>query len=104
MGKYTLEISSKARKELQGHYRSGNKSVIRKIEQIFLELSNTPYKGTGNPEALKYELAGYWSLWSQMSHSLKLLRHPADHLKGLIAFVPVLVFFSGIHQGKVTGF
>jgi len=61
MGKYTLEISSKARKELQVHYRSGNKSVIKKIEQIFLELSKTPYKGTGNPEALKYELAGYWS-------------------------------------------
>ena len=61
MGKYTLEISSKARKELQGHYRSGNKSVIRKIEQIFLELSNTPYEGTGNPEALKYHLTGYWS-------------------------------------------
>ena len=61
MGKYTLEISSKARKELQGHFRSGNKSVIRKIEQIFLELSNSPYEGTGNPEALKYELAGYWS-------------------------------------------
>jgi toxin YoeB len=61
MGKYTLEISSKARKELHGIYRSGNKSVIRKIEQIFLELSNTPYEGTGNPEALKYELAGYWS-------------------------------------------
>jgi len=61
MGKYTLEISTKARKELQIHYRSGNKSVIRKIEQIFLELSHTPYEGTGNPEALKYELAGYWS-------------------------------------------
>ncbi len=61
MGKYTLEISSKARKELQMHYNSGNKVVIRKIEQIFLELSNTPYEGTGNPEALKYELSGYWS-------------------------------------------
>ncbi len=61
MGKYTLKISSKARKELQLHYRSGNRSVITKIEQIFLELSNTPYEGTGNPEALKYSLAGYWS-------------------------------------------
>lgn len=61
MGKYTLEISSKVRKELQAHFRSGNKSAIRKIEQIFLELSNTPYEGTGNPEALKYELTGYWS-------------------------------------------
>ena len=61
MGKYTLEISSKARKKLQGHFSSGNKSVIRKIEQNFLELFNTPYEGIGNPEALKYELAGYWS-------------------------------------------
>jgi len=51
-----------ARKELQVHYKSGNKSVIRKIEQIFLELSNTPYEGTGNPEALKYHLSGYWSI------------------------------------------
>jgi toxin YoeB len=61
MGKYIIEISSRARNELQLHYRSGNKSVIRKIEQIFLELSNTPFEGTGNPEALKYNLAGYWS-------------------------------------------
>ena len=61
MGKYTVEIYSKARKELQKHYKSGNKSVIQKIEQIFLELSNNPYEGTGNPEALKYHLAGYWS-------------------------------------------
>ena len=61
MGKYTLEISSKARRELQSHYKSGNKSTIRKIEQIFHELSETPYQGTGNPEPLKYKLTGYWS-------------------------------------------
>ncbi|MCK4922531.1 MAG: Txe/YoeB family addiction module toxin [Bacteroidales bacterium] len=61
MGKYSLEISSRARKELQVHYKSGNQSVIRKIEQIFLELSETPYSGSGNPEALKYNLSGYWS-------------------------------------------
>ena len=60
MGKYSLEISSKARKELQVHYKSGDKSVIRTIEQIFLELSNTPYEGTGYPEALKYQMGGYW--------------------------------------------
>ena len=61
MGKYIVEISSTARKKLQLHYKSGNKSVIRKIEQIFLELSETPYEGTGNPEPLKYHLSGYWS-------------------------------------------
>ncbi|MFO7934729.1 MAG: Txe/YoeB family addiction module toxin [Bacteroidales bacterium] len=61
MGKYTLEVSSKARKELQFHFKSGNKSDIRRIEQIFLELSNTPYEGVGHPEPLKYEMSGYWS-------------------------------------------
>jgi toxin YoeB len=61
MGKYTIEISSRARKELQVHFNSGNKSSIRKIEQIFIELSETPFEGTGSPEPLKYKLAGYWS-------------------------------------------
>ena len=61
MGKYTIEISSKARKELQFHYKSGKISVIRKIEQIFQELSTTPFEGTGNPEPLKYQLGGCWS-------------------------------------------
>lgn len=61
MGKYSIEVSSRARKELQLHYKSGKLSDIRKIEQIFLELSQTPYEGTGNPEPLKYHLSGYWS-------------------------------------------
>lgn len=61
MGKYTLDISSKAKKELKILYKSGNKSEINRIEQIFLELSETPYKGTGMPEPLKYNLSGYWS-------------------------------------------
>lgn len=61
MGKYSVVISTRARKELQAHYKSGNRRRIKKIEQIFLELSLTPYSGTGNPEALKYHLAGYWS-------------------------------------------
>ena len=61
MGKYTVEISSLARKELQLHYKTGNKSDIRKIEKIFLELSHSPYEGTGSPEPLKYHLSGYWS-------------------------------------------
>ena len=61
MGKYTIEVSTMARKELQVHYRSGNKSDIKKIEEIFLELADNPFEGTGNPEALKYNLTGYWS-------------------------------------------
>jgi toxin YoeB len=47
--------------ELQLHYKSGNKPDIRKFEQIFFELSDTPCEGTGNPEPLKYHLSEYWS-------------------------------------------
>ena len=61
MGKYSIVLSPRARKELQVHYRSGNQQVIKKIEKIFLELSETPFSGNGNPEALKYQLSGYWS-------------------------------------------
>ena len=61
MGKYTLIVSSMARKELQAHYKSGHQPTIKRIEQIFQELSETPYEGIGNPEPLKYHLSGYWS-------------------------------------------
>jgi toxin YoeB len=61
MGKYQVMLKPKAERDLLFIKKSGNKAAINKIQQIFKELSNTPYEGTGNPEALKYELSGYWS-------------------------------------------
>jgi toxin YoeB len=61
MGQFKLKIEELAQKHLKQHYRSGDKSSIKKIEKILLELSETPYTGIGNPEALKYELTGFWS-------------------------------------------
>ncbi|MFN7422116.1 MAG: Txe/YoeB family addiction module toxin [Chitinophagales bacterium] len=54
-------LKPKAERDLLIIKKSGNKAAINKIQQIFKELSNTPYEGTGNPEALKYELSGYCS-------------------------------------------
>lgn len=39
MGKYFVEITSNAQKDLQKHYKSGNKSVIKKIEKILFQLT-----------------------------------------------------------------
>jgi len=61
MGQFKLEIGEIAQKHLKQHYKSGDKGSIKKIEKILLELSQTPYAGTGNPELLKYDLAGFWS-------------------------------------------
>ena len=61
MGKYFVEFEDVARKDLKAHYKSGNKSTIKKIEKILLELTQHPFSGEGQPEELKYNLEGYWS-------------------------------------------
>ena len=61
MAKYTLVVQKAAQKQLQAHYKSGNKSSIRRIDQIFEELSEHPETGIGKPEKLKHELSGLWS-------------------------------------------
>jgi toxin YoeB len=58
MGKFTIKVEKIAEEHLKKHFRSGNKSNIKKIEQIFIELAEPPYHGIGNPEPLKYELSG----------------------------------------------
>jgi toxin YoeB len=59
MGKFRIEIKDLAKKQIIQHYKSGDKKSI--IEKILLELSETPFEGIGNPEPLKYEIAGFWS-------------------------------------------
>ena len=61
MGKYHIIFDALAQKQISKHYKSGNKASIKKIEQILIELSKTPYEGIGNPEALKHNLSGIWS-------------------------------------------
>ncbi|WP_316771044.1 Txe/YoeB family addiction module toxin [Pedobacter frigiditerrae] len=61
MGKYHLVFAALAQKQISKHYKSGDKASIKRIEQILIELSETPYEGIGNPEALKHNLSGIWS-------------------------------------------
>lgn len=61
MGRYSLDIEKKARKQLAEIHKSGNKADIKKLDVIFVELEEHPETGTGNPERLKYELSGFWS-------------------------------------------
>ena len=61
MGQFKLKIEELAESHIRQHVRSGDKASIKKIEKILIELTETPYAGIGQPEALKYELTGFWS-------------------------------------------
>ncbi|WP_396182803.1 Txe/YoeB family addiction module toxin [Flavobacterium sp.] len=61
MGKFRIEIKPEAQKDLEKHFKSGDKASIKKIERILVELSENPFEGIGQPEPLKHELSGYWS-------------------------------------------
>ncbi|MES2277682.1 MAG: Txe/YoeB family addiction module toxin [Bacteroidota bacterium] len=61
MGQFKLKIEELAELHIRKHFKSGDKASIKKIEKILIELTETPYTGIGNPEALKYELSGFWS-------------------------------------------
>lgn len=60
MGKYSVELVGTSKEDLQKIHKSGNKAVIKKIEALFLELSEHPQTGTGKPERLK-NLPDMWS-------------------------------------------
>lgn len=61
MGKFRIEIEPSASIDIAKHKKSGNQSTIKKIAKILLELTETPFEGTGKPEPLKYQLSGFWS-------------------------------------------
>lgn len=61
MGKYKIALSDRAKVHLSEWRKSGQLIALRKIERIFIELSNTPFYGIGSPEPLKYKLTEYWS-------------------------------------------
>lgn len=61
MGKFRLEIDDNAKADIAKIYKSGDKSTIKKLEKIIIELSEHPTTGVSNPEPLKHQLLGFWS-------------------------------------------
>lgn len=68
--KYTLELTKKALKGLEDIEKSGNKSLAKKIRSLLDEIANHPYTGTGQPELLKHDLAGFWSRRINREHRI----------------------------------
>lgn len=67
---YHLNFSNEAKSDIEFYKKSGNKAVLKKIFTLLNELTEHPFEGTGKPEALKYNLAGYWSRRINQEHRL----------------------------------
>ncbi len=70
MSSYFIRFSEQAKEDIRQHKKSGNKSVLNKINLLLEELALHPFTGTGKPEQLKYELAGLWSRRINQEHRL----------------------------------
>lgn len=61
MGKFRVEVTKIANQDIEKHKKSGNKTSIKNIAKILIDLTENPYEGFGSPEQLKHEYAGFWS-------------------------------------------
>lgn len=59
--KYTLLLKKQALDDISFFKQTGQLKLVQKINNLLTELENHPKTGTGQPEALKYELSNYWS-------------------------------------------
>jgi toxin YoeB len=67
---YNLIISQQAQQDIDTHKKAGNKAVLKKIGVLLEELTEHPFTGTGRPEQLRYQLAGFWSRRINKEHRL----------------------------------
>ena len=67
---FHLDFSDQAKSEIDDHKKAGNKAVLKKLLNLLNELSEHPFEGTGNPEALKHNLSGFWSRRINNEHRL----------------------------------
>ncbi|MCX8588002.1 MULTISPECIES: Txe/YoeB family addiction module toxin [unclassified Gilliamella] len=43
------------------YWQATDKKMIKRINELLKDISKTPFSGVGKPEALKFNLSGYWS-------------------------------------------
>lgn len=67
---YTLEFTKTALEDIEKHKKAGDKTILKKLEKIFIELIEHPHIGTGRPESLKYDLEGLYSRRINKKHRM----------------------------------
>ncbi|MGL4294044.1 MAG: Txe/YoeB family addiction module toxin [Bacteroidales bacterium] len=61
MEKYTVNLSAEAKEDMIRLEKSGEKSEVKRLEELLNELSLHPENGIGKPEELDGPWSGCWS-------------------------------------------
>jgi toxin YoeB len=56
-----LRLTDTAKEDIKFFLKSGQTSVVKKIEKLLISIKETPFTGIGKPEPLKHEYTGKWS-------------------------------------------
>ena len=59
-------------------WQEADRKILRKLNQLPRECQRTPFVGTGKPEPLKGNLAGFWSRRITQEHRLVYEIDPAN--------------------------
>jgi toxin YoeB len=62
--------SAQAIDDLKFWKKSGNKIIQNKIQELIISIQENPFEGIGKPEALKYEMSGFWSRRINQEHRI----------------------------------
>ncbi|MEE9361357.1 MAG: Txe/YoeB family addiction module toxin [Cellulophaga sp.] len=67
---FSIEFSDTAMEDYNYWKKTNNIKVINKIKVLLENIIETPFKGIGKPEALKYDFTGYWSRRINKEHRI----------------------------------
>ncbi len=52
------------------YWQGNDKKVLKRINELIKDIKRSPFRGIGNPEALKHNLSGYFSRRINREHRL----------------------------------
>ena len=71
----TLRFTEQALEDLE-YWKAHDPQKVSRIKKLLANIMETPFEGIGKPEALKYDLQGYWS--RRIDHEHRLIYMAAD--------------------------
>lgn len=65
-----IVFSDEAQRDVVFWRTSGNKIIQKKIQQLLIAITESPFEGIGKPEQLKHNLSGLWSRRIDQEHRI----------------------------------